>query len=168
LVIEITDLQQNGNAPGRPFQRTVTSADIQSAKEVQSKQILFYPDLVHCHDLPKLFTVLDKTPSSTSLSICRERIKMDLNKIILYEEELSHLYALVDRVAEYFKLINFEADSSIKNETVKELIDPSPLIGRTSFQLSPKGPKLINFSTKAVGAKEAYKEFLRNKSHEFG
>jgi len=60
------------------FHITVNSLDIENLKGVRSKQIMFYSDLVHCNDLNKLFTVLDKTPSSTSLSIYRERIKIDL------------------------------------------------------------------------------------------
>lgn len=147
--------------------------DIKSAQGVKSKQIMFYSDLVHCNDLSKLFTVLEKTPSSTSLSICRERIKMDLNKIILYEEELASLYELIDRVSKYFELINFESGSTLKKgETYRDAVDPSPLINmgsslRPTKQSSRSVPKLINFSTKAIGAKQAYKEFLRQKANDF-
>lgn len=56
-------------AKAKSFHRTVNSVDIQNSQGVKSKQIMFYSDLVHLNDLNKLFTVLDKTPSSTSLSI---------------------------------------------------------------------------------------------------
>jgi len=53
----------------KPFHRSVNSLDIKSSTDVKTKQIMFYADLVGCNDLNKLFNVIDKTPSFTSLSI---------------------------------------------------------------------------------------------------
>ena len=103
----------------KPFHRSVNSVDAQLLKEVKTKQILFYHDLVSWNDLTKLFNVLDKTPSSTSLSICKERIKNDLNKIVMYEEELASLYELVDKVGEYFEMIGFESNFDLLNDDVE-------------------------------------------------
>ena len=103
----------------KPFHRSVNSVDAQLLKEVKTKQILFYHDLVSWNDLVKLFNVLDKTPSSISLSICKERIKNDLNKIIMYGEELASLYELVDKVGEYFEMIGFESKFDLLNDDVE-------------------------------------------------
>ena len=93
----------------------------------------------------------------------------------MYENELCHLYELIDKISEYFKLINFDGD--YKEKKRGESVAPSPLIGGKSYGSKSYGlkmskassniPKLINFSTKAVGAKEAYKEFLRQKAKDF-
>ena len=100
----------------KPFHRSVNSQDVASLKDVKGKQIMFYSDLVDWNDLKKLFTVLDKTPSFTSLSICRERIRKDLNKIITYEEEIASLYSLIEVVNEYFELISFDDAKSMKSK----------------------------------------------------
>lgn len=96
---------------------------------------------------------------------------MDFSKIIIYEEEIADLYELIDRVSEYFELINFDKDS--KDEDIEEpLKKSSPKMSGKQFRerfksKKPAPPKLINFSTKAIGAKEAYKDFLRKKANDF-
>ncbi|CAI2377824.1 unnamed protein product [Moneuplotes crassus] len=154
----------------QPFHRTVNSFDAQSSAGVKSKQILFYSDLVHCYDLNKLFTVLDKTPSYTSLSICRERIKIDLNKLIIYEEEITRLYELLDKVTDYFKLIDFREEYRAK--IVSDTINPSIKFGnKDSINMLKKSntrvPKTSNSGNKPAGAKETYREFIKNKARDF-
>ena len=71
---------------------------------------------------------------------------------------------------EYFELLNFEAEDG--KEKLVDTVDPSPLIGpgktpRMDLRTTKSIPKLINFSTKAIGAKQAYKEFLKQKAKDF-
>ena len=151
----------------KPFHRTVNSVDAQILKEVKTKQILFYHDLVAWNDLVKLFNVLDKTPSNTSLSIWKERIKIDLNKIVMYEEELSSLYELIDKVGEYFELISFESNFDLLND------DSDPHLGKNSnFPFNKNSSRSIPKMNPATGnktmqAKQAYREYLKKKAGDF-
>jgi hypothetical protein len=73
------------------------------------------------------------------MSITRERIRQDLDKIFLYEEELANLYDLMDRVAEYFELLSFDTEVPIeeteeneyeflkRNSAIRKALEVSPL-----------------------------------------
>lgn len=133
-------IEKSAFANTKPTHRAINSLDTHAAERIKTKQIMFYSELVNSNYLNpdpsskgkkgdekqdgnaqdeflnKLFTVIDNTPATISLSICKERIKNDLTKIVMYEEELQALYTLIEKVSRFFEEIDFDHEIDFIHE----------------------------------------------------